>query len=90
MFPDDPRLQAFLYGPIVLAGDFGTQGLAEELILDRQWPEVSKIPISVAELRAESKKLEDWIKPDSSAPLTFRTAGSEPRLSCEAPGLAKR
>ena len=75
-FPDDPRLQAFLYGPIVLAGDLGTQGLTEELIVDQQWPEVSKIRMSVQELRAEGKKLEDWIKPDGSAPLTFRTAGS--------------
>lgn len=73
--PDDPSWQAFLYGPIVLAGDFGTQRLTEELILDRQWPEVSKIPISVPELRASGRKLDDWIKPDDSEPLAFRTAG---------------
>lgn len=27
--PDEPTLQAFLYGPLVLAGDLGAQGLAE-------------------------------------------------------------
>jgi uncharacterized protein len=27
--PDDPRLQAFLYGPLVLAGDLGAEGLTE-------------------------------------------------------------
>ena len=27
--PDDPQLQAFLYGPLVLAGDLGNQGLTE-------------------------------------------------------------
>jgi DUF1680 family protein len=74
-FPDDPRVQAFLYGPIVLAGDLGTQGLREDLIVGQQWPEVRKSPMSVPELRASGKKLEDWIKPDGSAPLTFR-AGS--------------
>jgi hypothetical protein len=75
-FPDEPRMQAFLFGPIVLAGDLGAQGLTEGLILDQQGPEVAKIPMSVPELRASGKKLEDWIKPDGSAPLTFRTAGS--------------
>jgi DUF1680 family protein len=27
--PDDPRMQAFLYGPVVLAGDLGADGLTE-------------------------------------------------------------
>jgi DUF1680 family protein len=27
--PDDPRMQAFLYGPLVLAGDLGADGLTE-------------------------------------------------------------
>jgi DUF1680 family protein len=27
--PDDPRMQAFLYGPLVLAGDLGNEGLTE-------------------------------------------------------------
>jgi DUF1680 family protein len=75
-FPDDPRVLAFLYGPIVLAGDLGAQGLSEDLILDQQGPAVAKIPMSVPELRVSGKTLEDWIKPDGSAPLTFRAAAS--------------
>ena len=76
-FADEPRVQAFLYGPIVLAGDLGAQGLTEDLILDKQGPEVAKAPMSVPELHASGKKLEDWIERDGSAPLTFRAAGSE-------------
>ena len=76
-FADETRVQAFLYGPIVLAGDLGAQGLTEALILDQQGPAVGKIPMSVPELHASGKKLEDWIKRDGSAPLTFRAAGSE-------------
>jgi len=76
-FPDEPRVQAFLYGPIVLAGDLGAQGLTDELVLDQQGPAVGKIPMSVPELHASGKKLEDWIKRDGSAPLSFRAAGSE-------------
>ena len=58
-FPDEPRTQAFLFGPIVLAGDLGAQGLTDALIVDQQAPEVAKIPMSVPELRASGKKLED-------------------------------
>ena len=31
--PDDPQIQAFLYGPLVLAGDLGSQGLTEAHII---------------------------------------------------------
>src|SRR5579872_61546 len=30
--PDDPKQQAFLYGPLVLAGDLGTEGLTDPMI----------------------------------------------------------
>jgi len=76
-FPGEPRVQAFLYGPIALAGDLSAEGLTEELILDQQGPAVAGIPMGVPELHASGKKIEDWIKRDGSAPLTFRAAGSE-------------
>ena len=31
--PDDPKIQAFLYGPLVLAGDLGSEGLTEAHIV---------------------------------------------------------
>ena len=37
--------------------------------------------MSVPELHASGKKLEDWIKRDVSAPLTFLAAGSEGRVT---------
>lgn len=75
-FADELQTQAFLYGPIVLAGDLGTQGLTDELVTNQQGPEVSRSPMNVPDLRASGKKLEDWIKPDGSAPLSFRAAAS--------------
>jgi hypothetical protein len=75
-FPDEPRVRAFLYGPIVLAGDLGAQGLRDDLVFDQQGPAVGKIPMSVPDLHASGKKLEDWIKPDGTTPLAFRLAGS--------------
>jgi DUF1680 family protein len=75
-FPDEPRVQAFLYGPIVLAGDLGTQGLRDDLIFGQQGPEVGKAPMSVPELHASGKILEDSIKPDGRLPLAFRAGDS--------------
>jgi DUF1680 family protein len=54
----EPRVRAFLYGPIVLAGGLGAQGLTEKLILDQQGPAVGKIPMSVSGLLASGKKLD--------------------------------
>jgi DUF1680 family protein len=75
-FPDEPGVQAFLYGPIVLAGDLGSQGLTDELVTNQQGPEVNKAPMNAPDLHAGGKKLEDWIKPDGSAVLAFRAAAS--------------
>jgi uncharacterized protein len=33
VMPDDPQMQAFLYGPLVLAGDLGAEGLTEAHII---------------------------------------------------------
>lgn len=79
--PDDPGLQAFLYGPIVLAGDLGTAGLTEDLIRNKQGPQVSKAPIEVPALRASGAAPEAWIKPDGSSPLSFRIAGTNPPIA---------
>ena len=36
--PDDATTQAFLYGPLVLAGDLGNEGLTDELIIGANAP----------------------------------------------------
>src|ERR1035441_10967882 len=50
-FADEPGVQAFLYGPMVLAGDLGNEGLMDALVNNQQGPAVAKIPMSVPELR---------------------------------------
>jgi DUF1680 family protein len=76
--PDDPRLQAFLYGPVVLAGELGTEGLTEQLIRHQQGPDISKAPLAVPDLVARRGDPLAWIKPTGAAPLEFRTTG-QPR-----------
>jgi hypothetical protein len=70
--PDDPSLQAVMYGPFVLAGDLGSDGLSEKLIVGPAGPQVKKVPIDVPAFRATGADPETWIKP-SGQPLTFRT-----------------
>ena len=79
--PDNAALRAFVYGPIVLAGDFGREGLNDALILRRKGPDTGKAPMKVPGLRSGGRNLEEWIKPAGSDPLTFRVAGQNPALT---------
>jgi DUF1680 family protein len=38
---DDPGLQAFLYGPVLLGGELGTEGLSPELVTGRYGPRLA-------------------------------------------------
>jgi uncharacterized protein len=73
--PDDPKLQAVLYGPIVLAGDLGNDGLTKEMIVGPNAP--SRRTIAATEIpafRATTADPASWIKAGDQ-PLTFRTTG---------------
>jgi DUF1680 family protein len=68
--PDDPSMQAVLYGPIVLAADLGAKGLAKELIVGPNSPQIRKAgEIEIPALRASSIK--------SAGDLTFEMNGTE-------------
>lgn len=72
---DDPTQQAFLYGPLVLAGQFSKAGLAEDLE-HRQGPEVQLAPTpDVPQLKAAGADPASWIKPVPGEALTFKTTG---------------
>jgi DUF1680 family protein len=68
--PDDPKTQAILYGPLVLAGDLGSEGLNDQLIFGPENPAVQRNPIPVPSFKASP----GWIQPGGQ-PLTFRTTG---------------
>ncbi len=74
--PDDPKVQAVMYGPLVLAGDLGSEGLSDSLIVGPAGPEVRKKPMEVPTLRAANADPASWIKP-SGQPLTFHTANQQ-------------
>ena len=72
--PDDRQQQAFLYGPVVLAGDLGASGLDGTLIVGPNAPRMRDRPIEVPVFRASAADPSSWIKP-VDAPLAFRTSG---------------
>jgi DUF1680 family protein len=88
---DEPETQAILYGPVVLAGDLGSEGLNERLIVGpnapRLGPRPSNAPVppnapprvpdlEIPAFRATGDSPASWIKPGDK-PLTFRTSGQK-------------
>ena len=89
--PDDPKTQAFLYGPLVLAGDLGSEGLTDKVIVGPNAPPMRRSnanastrpdapprvpPIDIPTFHAANADPASWIKPGDK-PLTFRTTGQQ-------------
>jgi DUF1680 family protein len=82
--PDDPTVQAVMYGPVVLAGKLGTAGLtAENLRAEptkpRTVPEYKSDPVTAPSIRAPSSDPASWLK--QAGPLEFRTVGQPNELT---------
>lgn len=74
-FSDDPTQQAFLYGPIVLAGQFPL-GQIDFDLMHNQGPEIQELPpLSIPSLKAHHTEPSQWIKPVQGQTLTFQTTG---------------
>jgi uncharacterized protein len=77
--PDDPKLAAILYGPLVLAGELGTQDLDPQRVYsdDKILPDGFS-PVAVPELSGDANQLDKWIRPveGKDKPLRFRTVGA--------------
>ena len=72
--PDDSQMQAFLYGPLVLAGDLGSDGVTEANSIRALGPGLRQAPaLEIPSFRA-NREPTGWIKA-GGAPLTFRTSG---------------
>jgi DUF1680 family protein len=78
---DDRSQQAFLYGPLVLAGQFPKTGL-EDSLEHRQGPETSEAPaVDVPALKAHAEVADGWIVPVPGKALTFRAAGQQQEVT---------
>jgi DUF1680 family protein len=84
--PDDPTVQAVMYGPLVLVGRLGTDGITQENrraepTRPRMVPEFKYQPPAAPSLAPMSGDPSSWIqrteRPEGGGPLEFRTAGRE-------------
>jgi DUF1680 family protein len=75
--PDDAKTVALLYGPLVLAGDLGREGLSESVRYGPSAPPMRRVtPIEVPALVvADPQKLLASVRPIPGTPVAFRTEG---------------
>lgn len=66
---DDAHKVAFLYGPIVLAGALGSEGLPEDTIVDETALNPKTAPVPV--IWTEQEDVREWIKVVDASTLTF-------------------
>lgn len=83
--PDDPTVQAVMYGPLVLAGKLGNAGLTADTLRaeptkPRTVPEYKSEPVAAPTIRAASADPASWLKPAGRA-LEFRTVGQPSELT---------
>jgi len=72
--PDDPSLQAAMYGPLALAGRLGSEGLTREMIYGPLGPDAAhRIPVPPITVSGDA--VGNWIEPVKGEPLAFRTRG---------------
>jgi hypothetical protein len=78
--PDDRTQQAFLYGPLVLAGDLGSEGITPDMIVGPNSPQIRRAPqIDIPRFHASGDP-SSWIK-RGDEPLAFRTTGQSKDVS---------
>jgi DUF1680 family protein len=75
--PDDPTLQAMMYGPLVLAGRLGDKGLTKALTYPGYDTAPVGEPIPVTAITNPSKVATGWVEPVAGTPLSFRTTGQD-------------
>jgi uncharacterized protein len=76
--PGAPDVIAFVYGPVVLAGRLGREGLEpgnQIIVNERESGTMLNAPTQVPELIGEPDSLAPRIRPGRGDSLAFRTAG---------------
>jgi uncharacterized protein len=80
--PDDPSMQAVMYGPLVLVGRLGTAGLTPDVLRaeptkPRTVPEYKSEPVPAPAFTAKGTGPADWITRTTARSLEFRTTGQQ-------------
>ena len=73
--PDDPTLEAMMFGPLVLAGKLGDSGLSDAATYPGYDTAPHGEPIPVPAIARNPKQPTGWLEPSKNQVLTFTTAG---------------
>ena len=76
--PDDKTIQAAMYGPLVLAGRLGTEGLTKSMFYCESETSPKGDPIPAPAIKTSPADPASWLKPAPGEPLTFESTG-QPR-----------
>jgi DUF1680 family protein len=79
--PDDPSVQAMMYGPLVLAGRLGTSGLTREMQYGGYDCELKGDPVKAPEILVDPKDSTSWLEPEPGRKLAFRSRGQAQAVS---------
>ncbi|HKV23633.1 MAG TPA: beta-L-arabinofuranosidase domain-containing protein [Candidatus Acidoferrum sp.] len=73
--PDDHTIQAAMYGPLVLGGRLGSDGVTNQTMYPAYDTAPRETPSPLPEIDNRSADPAAWIEQVQGTPLTFRTAG---------------
>jgi len=73
--PDDPTVTAVMYGPLVLAGRLGPQGLTREMTYGGYDCELKGDPVPAPAITAKVNDPANWVERTPGTRLGFRTKG---------------
>jgi uncharacterized protein len=81
---DNPNMAAVVYGPVVLAGDMGTEGMEAPIPFavksDQNDYKNTPVPDNIiTTLNVENKKINNWLIPENDKPLVFKATGVSSR-----------
>ena len=79
--PGDESQQAIMYGPLVLAGRLGAEGLTKDLFYGSYNPAPKGEPVPAPTITASFKDPSGWVEPVANQALTFRTVGQARNLT---------
>jgi uncharacterized protein len=73
---DNPDMAAIAYGPVVLAGDMGTEGISPPAPFAYNQLDYKNDSVPgdvVTALHVKGRKIEDWLVPVAGKPMVFKT-----------------
>jgi len=73
--PDDATLQAMMYGPLLLVGRLGAQGLTKEMMYGGSGPVPPGEAVPAPTIVGDARNPVAWLERGTGEPLTFHALG---------------